>query len=63
MTARDIGAGGGQHEDVDQGAGAGGGAEKDEVGRDAFGGAATDDAVVLGEVGDEDAEEDNATTN
>lgn len=47
-----------QEEDVGKGGRAGRGAQQDEVGRDAEGAAEADDAVVLREVGDEDADED-----
>lgn len=60
LAARDIRAARGQHEDVGDGACSGRGAQEDEVRRQALGGATRNDAVVLGNVGDEDADEDQA---
>jgi len=60
LAAREIGTAGGEDEDGREGAGRGCASEQDEVGRYPFGRAPGDDAVVLGEVGDEDSEEDES---
>lgn len=49
-----------QDEDVRDGAGAARGAEQNEVGRQTFAGPSAEDAVVLREVGQEEADEDDS---
>lgn len=51
----------GRHgQDVGEAGGGRSGAQQDEIGRYAFGGAARDDAIVLGEVRDQKADKDDA---
>jgi len=50
----------GENEYIGEGACAGGGAEEDEIWRNSFGCSAGDDSVVLGQVRDENAEDDKA---
>lgn len=60
LATRDVCARSWQRDDVGKGACSGCCAEQDKDGRDALGGATTDDAVMLGKVGDDDAEEKEA---
>lgn len=59
-AAGQVGPAGGKCEDVGEGAGTGGGPEEDEVRGDSLRRSAGDDTMVLREVGDEDAEEDES---
>jgi hypothetical protein len=62
LAARHIGAACGQGQDVGEGAGAARGAEQDEIGRDPVGCAPAYDPDMLGKVGNQDADEEEAIT-